>query len=124
MAAVPGPQRRDRLPDALLQEVYAFLTKNHSDERKEGQTDEQFYYNARKRALGPFKQNLWQLPAAAMKSIEDAWQAQFELLFDRLAIGGTQAEVDRFVRPVAVRVPLGEYLREAGVEEDVRDLAD
>lgn len=114
----------DRLPEELLQEVYAFLTKNHSDERKEGQTDEQFYYNARKRALGPFKQKLWKLPAAAMQSIEDAWQKQFELLFDRLAIGGTQAEVDRFVRPAAVRVPLGEYLREAGVEEDVRDLAD
>jgi fructose/tagatose bisphosphate aldolase len=114
----------DRLPDALLQEVYSFLIKNHSDERKEGQTDEQFYYNARKRALGPFKQKFWRLPAPAMQSIEDAWQKQFELLFARLAIGGTQAEVDRYVRPVAVRVPLGEYLREAGVEEDVRDLAD
>ncbi len=114
----------DRLPPALLQEIYAFLTKNHSDERKEGQTDEQFYYNARKRALGPFKQKLWQLPAATLKSIEDAWQKQFEMLFNSLAIGGTQAQVDRFVRPELVRVPLAEYLREAGVEEDVKDLAD
>jgi hypothetical protein len=59
-----------------------------------------------------------------LKSIEDAWQKQFELLFDRLAISGTQAEVDRYVHPVPVRVPLAEYLREAGVEEDVKDLAD
>jgi hypothetical protein len=114
----------DRLPEPLLQEVYAFLTKHHSDERKEGQTDEQFHYNARKRALGPFKQKFWQLPAATLKAIEDAWQKQFELLFERLAIGGTQAEVDRYVRPAPVRVPLAEYLREAGVEEDVKDLAD
>lgn len=114
----------DRLPEALLQEVYAFLTQNHSDERKEGQTAEQFYYNARKRALGPFKQKFWQLPAATLKTIEDAWQQQFELLFERLAIAGTQVEVDRYVHPVPVRVPLAEYLREAGVAEDVKDLAD
>jgi fructose/tagatose bisphosphate aldolase len=114
----------DRLPETLLQEIYAFLTQNHSDERKEGQTDEQFHYNARKRALGPFKQKLWQLPAATMKTIEDAWQQQFELLFERLDIGGTQAEVDRYVQPVPVHVPLAEYLREAGVAEDVKDLAD
>ena len=114
----------DRLPDALLKEVYAFLTQNHSDERKEGQTDEQFYYNARKRALGPFKQKFWQLPASTLKAIEDAWQQQFELLFERLDIGGTQVEVDRFVHPVPVRVPLAEYLRDAGVAEDVKDLAD
>jgi hypothetical protein len=114
----------ERLPAALLEEIYAFLTQNHSDERKAGQTDEQFYYNARKRALGPFKQKFWQLPEAAIKSIEDAWQKQFALLFERLAIGGTQAEVDRYVRPAPVRVALAEYLREAGVAEDVKDLAD
>jgi hypothetical protein len=114
----------DRLPPELLQEIYAFLTKNHSDERKEGQTDEQFYYNARKRALGPFKRRFWQLPAATLKVIEAAWEQQFDLLFERLAIGGTKAEVDRFVRTVAVKVPLSEYLRQAGVDEDVKDLAD
>jgi hypothetical protein len=114
----------DRLPSELLQEIYAFLTKNHSDERKAGQTDEQFYYNARKRALGPFKKNLWQLPAAPLQAVEAAWEKQFERLFERLAIGGTRAEVDRFVRPVPIRVALTEYLREAGVQEDVKDLAD
>ena len=114
----------DRLPPELLQEIYAFLTKNHSDERKEGQTDEQFYYNARKRALGPFKKRFWQLPGATLKVIEAAWEQQFDLLFERLAIGGTKAEVDRFVRTVAVKVPLSEYLRQAGVDEDVKDLAD
>jgi fructose/tagatose bisphosphate aldolase len=114
----------DRLPPELLHEIYAFLTKNHCDERKDGQTDEQFYYNARKRALGPFKKSFWQLPAASLQAIEAAWEKQFELLFQRLAIGGTRAEVDRFVRPVAVRVALTEYLREAGVAEDVKDLAD
>ena len=66
----------------------------------------------------------WTLPAATLKTIESAWEQQFDLLFERLAIGGTQAEVDRFVRPVAVKVPLSEYLRQAGVDEDVKDLAD
>lgn len=114
----------DRLPPELLQEVYAFLTKNHSDERKEGQTDEQFHYNARKRALGPFKKRFWQVPAATLETIEAAWEKQFDLLFERLGIGGTRAEVDRFVRTAAVQVPLSDYLRQAGVDEDVKDLAD
>jgi fructose/tagatose bisphosphate aldolase len=114
----------ERLPGALRDEMYAYLAKNHADERKEGQTDEQFYYNARKRALGPFKKKLWDLPAESLKTIEDAWEKQFALLFERLNVAGTVKEVAAFVTPVAVHASPAAYLKAAGVDEDVRDLAD
>jgi len=114
----------DRLPAPVRDEMYSYLAKNHSDERKEGQTDEQFYYTARKRALGPFKKQLWDLPAASLAVIEAAWEKQFDLLFQRLNVGGTEKEVTRFVKPVVVHASLATYLKAAGVDEDVRDLAD
>ncbi|MCJ7567770.1 MAG: class II fructose-bisphosphate aldolase, partial [Anaerolineales bacterium] len=51
----------DELPSDLLEDIFAYLRDNHSNERKEGQTDDQFYYKTRKRAIGPFKQALWDL---------------------------------------------------------------
>ncbi len=114
----------DRLPDGLRQEIYAYLAKNHPDERKPGQTDEQFYYGARKRAIGPFKRQLWDLAPEAMARITLAWEEQFRLLFQRLNVGGTRLEVSQHVKPIAVRAPLGAFLKAAGVSEDVRDLAD
>lgn len=114
----------DRLPSDLLARVYKYLEDKHADERKPGMTDEQFHYSSRKRALGPFKANLWALPADVLSNIELAWEKQFQLLFDKLNIHGTREEVGRYVKPVAVHVPLAEGLRQAGVEEDVKDLAD
>ena len=35
--------------------------ENALDERKEGQTDQQFVYTTRKKAIGPFKRELWEL---------------------------------------------------------------
>jgi len=114
----------DRIPHGLRQEMYAYLAKNHPEERKEGQTDEQFYYGARKRAIGPYKRQLWELPTDAMTRITSAWEEQFRLLFQRLNVGGTRAEVSKHVKPVAVRAPVVAFLKAAGVSEDVRDLAD
>lgn len=114
----------DRLPQDLRQEMYAFADKNFASERKTGQTDEQFFYQARKRTLGPFKRAAWEMPASARAEIEAAWEKQFALLFDRLNIAGTRELVDRHIRPPDVHPPLAESLRAAGVAEDVRDLAD
>ena len=50
-------------PAELRDEIYAHLAANHADERKAGMTDAQFYYTTRKRGFGPFKRQLWDLPA-------------------------------------------------------------
>ena len=86
------------LPDALRGEMMAWCLANCPDERKPGETDEQFLYKTRKKAIGPFKRALWTLPADAQEQIGANLRARFGLLFDRLGIAGTRALVDRFVR--------------------------
>jgi fructose/tagatose bisphosphate aldolase len=114
----------DRLPNDLRQEIYAYLRENHSDERKADQTEEQFYYKTRKRALGPFKAQLWDMPDEYKESIESAWEEQFRLLFERLNVGETKADVKRFTSNPDVHEPLSSYLGEARETEDTSDLAD
>jgi fructose/tagatose bisphosphate aldolase len=114
----------DRLPAGLRSEMYAHAAAHFASDRKPGQTDEQFFYQARKRTLGPFKRAAWEMEPSARADIEAAWEIQFNLLFDRLNIEGTRADVDRFVQPVAVRPRFADALRSAGVSEDVSDLSD
>jgi fructose/tagatose bisphosphate aldolase len=114
----------DHLPNDLREEMYAYLDENHSDERKEGQTDEQFYYKTRKRAIGPFKQKLWGLPEEVTNTIQDAWQENFTLLFERLNIHDTKPIVEKFTDMAIVEPKLDDYLLGETVEEDVSDLAD
>jgi fructose/tagatose bisphosphate aldolase len=114
----------DKLPPDLLEEIYAYLRENHSAERKPDQTDEQFYYKTRKRAIGPFKDKLWSIPEDTRKEIEEAWEKQFQLLFDRLNIHGTKEEVSQTITTQVVHVPLSTYLGELVEEEDTSDLAD
>jgi fructose/tagatose bisphosphate aldolase len=114
----------DHLPQDLLQKIYAYLDSNHSNERKEGQTDEQFYYKTRKRALGPFKREMWDLSPETLQEIDAVWEVQFQLLFDSLNVGGTRQLVERFIEPAGTKFKLAAYLGEDADEEDVSDLAD
>lgn len=114
----------DHLPKDLRNEMYAYLEKNHADERKSGQTDEQFYYKTRKRAIGPFKAQAWQMEDSVITEIGQAWEDQFRMLFELLNMKGTREYVSQSVEPVAVHPKLKDYLGAEAVEEDVSDLAD
>ncbi len=101
----------DRLPQDLRQEMYAYLDEHHRDERKPDWTDAQFYYKLRKKALGPFKAALWDLPEEVKEEIAFAWTHTFRLLFTRLGLRNTREMVDRFVPLTAVPPRLEDYLR-------------
>jgi fructose/tagatose bisphosphate aldolase len=93
------------LPDDLRAEMMEWCRVNAADERKEGDTDEQFLYRTRKKAIGPFKRQLWTLPADASGQIAANLRAKFGLLFDELGIAGTRELVERHVTPVAIDRP-------------------
>lgn len=93
------------LPDDLRAEMMAWCFANCADERKEGETDEQFLYKTRKKALGPFKRALWTLPPDSADEIAQNLRARLGILFDRLQVGGTRALVDRYVLPARLNVP-------------------
>jgi len=94
------------LPDDLRDEMMEWCRVNAADERKPGETEEQFLYKTRKKAIGPFKRRLWTLPAEASEQIAANLRAKFGLLFDELGIAGTRAVVERHVSAVAVARPL------------------
>ena len=96
----------DHLPDALRAEIYAWLVDHAKDERKPTDSDEQFFYKTRKKALGPFKRQLWALPDDIKAKLAAAYDAKFRFLFEQLAIGDTAAMVRRCVVPPEQHRPM------------------
>ena len=115
----------DHLPGALRNEIYAWLRENAKDERKPTDTDEQFFYKTRKKALGPFKRKLWDLPADVQGTLAKAYDEKFRFLFEQLAIGKTAAHVAKYVKaPMQHRVvPVDATPAHAAAPDDA-DLSD
>jgi fructose/tagatose bisphosphate aldolase len=89
-------------PKDLRDRMYAHLAKNHADERKAGETDEQFYYKTRKRAWGPFKKETWNIADKDLQAIRDELEAEFSMMFQKLNVANTVDLVKKYV-PVESR---------------------
>ncbi|HZH39893.1 MAG TPA: class II fructose-bisphosphate aldolase [Gemmatimonadales bacterium] len=88
-----------RLPAALRAEVNAWVKAECKEEWKKGDTEEQFIYKSRKKAIGPFKKKFWDLPADVRRAIGADLEKTFSFLFEQLKVGNTRAATDRFVKP-------------------------
>ena len=95
-------------PKALRDRIYAWIKENLSKERKEGQTEEQFIYKSRKKALGPFKKDIIGISKDLKKKIVDGVEREFEFLFNKLNIKDTKDLVSKYVKPKAVEQKLQE----------------
>ena len=84
-------------PQQLKDEIRDFCFEHCANERKEGQTDEQFVYTTRKKALGPFKRRMWDMPADAKQPIIHDLEAKFEFLMEKLDVFGTKDAVAKYV---------------------------
>ena len=98
-------------PESLHREIEAWCFGNAADERKSGQTDQQFVYTTRKKAIGPFKRRLWELDTK--DEILAAQRRKISYLFTELRVNDSRAMVDQFVEPVEVHKPIPEGLRAA-----------
>nr|BAL56955.1 aldolase [uncultured Chloroflexota bacterium] len=114
----------DLMPQELRQEMYAWLDVNALGERKAGMSDAQFYYKTRKNALGPFKAQIYALPAEVKERLSQAWEAQFRRLFPALGLRDTRPIIERYACPMLITPRLSDYVVEAATTEDVSDLAD
>jgi len=94
------------LPADVKAEMMAWCIANCADERKPGETNEQFLYKTRKKALGPFKAALWSIGPEAEAEIGANLRSRVALLFERLGVDGTRELVDRYVRPTALPRPI------------------
>jgi fructose/tagatose bisphosphate aldolase len=92
----------DLLPASLRDEMYAWLRTSAAEERKAGDSDEQFFYKTRKKALGPFKRQLWEAAPDVQAALAAAYDAKFTFLFENLGVGGTADAVTRYVKGPAI----------------------
>ena len=95
-------------PESLHREIEAWCYANALDERKADQTDQQFVYTTRKKAIGPFKRQLWDL--AEKDEILADQGRKVAYLFDELRVGGTRELIERYIEPVEVHRPLPDAL--------------
>ncbi|MBI2780723.1 MAG: class II fructose-bisphosphate aldolase [Chloroflexi bacterium] len=98
-------------PAGLHEQIHGWCFANALDERKSDQTDQQFVYTTRKKAIGPFKRELWDLETNDAILASQAKKIGF--LFHELGVVSSRAMVDRYVHPVEWHRPLPAALAEA-----------
>ena len=85
-------------PEDLRKEIYEHLAVKYDDERKEGETVEQFQYKTRKKAFGDYKKELWGLPEATLSKIMSELENRFSLMFHKLNAVNTTDLVAKYVK--------------------------
>ncbi|HKW42324.1 MAG TPA: class II fructose-bisphosphate aldolase [Gemmatimonadales bacterium] len=88
-----------RLPPDVRREINEWVKAECRDEWKKGDTEEQFIYKSRKKAIGPFKRRLWDMAADERAAIAADLEKTFAFLFEQLRVTGTRAIIDRYVKP-------------------------
>jgi len=91
------------MPAGLREKIYDWIKQNMSLERKEGQTEEQFIYKSRKKALGPFKKDIIGLEPRIKEKIVSEVEKEFAFLFDKLKIKDTKDLVSKYLNPKPVK---------------------
>jgi fructose-bisphosphate aldolase, class II len=91
-------------PAELKAEMYAWVREHATEERKPKDTEEQFIYKARKKAIGPFKKRMWSIEANHRRAIGESLEERFTFLMKQLKINNTAAAVANFITlpPLAI----------------------
>jgi len=93
----------DNIPAELRERMYEHTRQSFPEERKPSDTEEQFIYKARKKAIGHFKRELWEMGDADREKVRGVLRETFTFLFRQLKVTGTQETVSRFVKIPEIR---------------------
>jgi len=85
-------------PQSLKEKIYAWLKENAASEAKAGESQEQFFYKTRKKALGPFKKEIMGLSADVRDAIAAEVEQKFEFLFKQLNCVNNKDLVDKYIQ--------------------------
>ena len=80
-----------------MKKINTHLLEQYSDERKSGDTEEQFLYKTRKKAFGDFKKEIWGIPANNLREIGETLEERFVYLFQKLNVVDTRDLVNKYV---------------------------
>lgn len=95
----------DLFPADIREKIYDWLKINAAGDRKDGQTEEQFYYKTRKKGFGPFKQELWNLPGDIKEPIMKSLEKEFALIFGKLGVYDSRKLVNDHLKKAFVPKP-------------------
>ena len=84
-------------PADLKNRIYEWLKVNAAKEAKEGETQEQFFYKTRKKALGPFKKEIMGMPQDVRDAIAGEIENKFDFLLKQLNAVNNMGLVDKYV---------------------------
>ena len=112
------------VPDSLREEMYAWVRANAAGERKAKDTEAQFLYKTRKKAVGPFKKRFWSLPGPALEAIGADLEKSFSFLLEQLGVSGTTDVVAKYIQAPEVHHPLPSSGVKGGKKESTEGLAD
>jgi fructose/tagatose bisphosphate aldolase len=84
-------------PSDLKKRIYEWLKVNAANEAKKGETEEQFLYKTRKKALGPFKKEIMGLSPEIRDAIASEIEGKFDLLFKQLRTVNNRVLVNKYV---------------------------
>jgi hypothetical protein len=76
----------EHFPAELKKKMYEWLKVNATNEAKKGESEEQFFYKTRKKALGPFKRDIMRLPQETRDAIAAEIENKFDFLFKQLNV--------------------------------------
>lgn len=88
-----------KLPADLRREIASWIKAECKDEWKKGDSEEQFIYKTRKKAIGPFKRRMWEMPEDVRAAIGADLEKTFAFLFEQLRVKGTRDVVAKWVKP-------------------------
>src|SRR5437763_7663092 len=116
-------------PADLKAQMYEWVRANATEERKPKDTEEQFIYKARKKAIGPFKKQMWSMSETARQAIGQSLEERFTFLMKQLNIKDTAAAVAKFVTAPALPIDRDAEITAAGgkitaAEKKAEGLAD
>jgi hypothetical protein len=94
----------------MRDKIYTYIQDKHADERKPDQTREQFIYKTRKKAFGPFKEAIWNIPETLREKMSEEFERKFDLLFKKLNVHDTLEMVKKYAITADVRRPLPSIL--------------
>lgn len=101
------------LPQALRDQIREYTFANHANERGQGETDAQFFYNTRKKSWKVMKKPFWEMPAQVQADIMASLQDMFRNMFTWMNVGATSKLVTDNTTLVKVAPAVPEALRKA-----------
>lgn len=83
-------------PPELKEKIYGWIKKEMLNEQKPDQTEDQFFYKIRKKALGPWKKEIWGISQEAKDKISEELENKFAIIFEKLGVENTVDLVNKY----------------------------